>query len=121
MLRTLAVKKNENGENDFHQFCEHARRGRCQPGVCQGPGGKEDQQKGWQVVLQTIRYTNLQHEQVFKWSRYFFISRYLSDLFYMAPIYHQAFTKLDKLLVVDSTDLTIVSDIKVPVTGVKKS
>ena len=37
----------------------------------------------------------------------------------MAPIYHQAFTKLDKLLVVDSTDLTIVSDIKVPVTGVK--
>ena len=51
----------------------------------------------------------------------FLISRYLSDLFYMAPIYHQAFTKLDKLLVVDSTDLTIVSDIKVPVTGVKKS
>ena len=48
----------------------------------------------------------------------FFISRYVSDLFYMAPIYHQAFTKLDKLLVVDSTDLTIVSDIKVPVTGV---
>ena len=46
MLRTLAVKKNENGENDFHQFCEHARRGRCKPGVCQGPGGKEDQQKG---------------------------------------------------------------------------
>lgn len=38
--------------------------------------------------------------------------RYVSDLFYMAPIYHQAFTKLDKLLVVDSTDLTIVSDIK---------
>ena len=31
----------------------------------------------------------------------------------MAPIYHQAFTKLDKLLVIDSTDLTIVSDIKV--------
>ena len=49
----------------------------------------------------------------------FFIFRYVSDLFYMAPIYHQAFTKLDKLLVVDSTDLTIVSDIKVPVTGVK--
>ena len=49
----------------------------------------------------------------------FLISRYVSDLFYMAPIYHQAFTKLDKLLVVDSTDLTIVSDIKVPVTGVK--
>ena len=45
----------------------------------------------------------------------FLISRYLSDLFYMAPIYHQAFTKLDKLLVVDSTDLTFVSDIKVPV------
>ena len=49
----------------------------------------------------------------------FLISRYVSDLFYMAPIYHQAFTKLDKLLVVDSTDLTIVSDIKVPLTGVK--
>ena len=31
----------------------------------------------------------------------------------MAPIYHQAFTKLGKLLVIDSTDLTIVSDIKV--------
>ena len=31
----------------------------------------------------------------------------------MAPIYHQAFTKLEKLLVIDSTDLTIVSDIKV--------
>ena len=39
--------------------------------------------------------------------------RYVSDLFYMAPIYHQAFTKLEKLLVIDSTDLTIVSDIKV--------
>jgi len=38
--------------------------------------------------------------------------RYVSDLFYMAPIYHQAFTKLSKLLVIDSTDLTIVSDIK---------
>ena len=41
------------------------------------------------------------------------LSRYVSDLFYMAPIYHQAFTKLGKLLVMDSTDLTIVSDIKV--------
>ena len=41
------------------------------------------------------------------------LSRYVSDLFYMAPIYHQAFTKLGKLLVIDSTDLTIVSDIKV--------
>ena len=49
----------------------------------------------------------------------FLISRYVSDLFYMAPIYHQAFTKLDQLLVVDSTDLTIVSDIKVSLTGVK--
>ena len=41
------------------------------------------------------------------------LSRYVSDLFYMAPIYHQGFTKLGKLLVIDSTDLTIVSDIKV--------
>ena len=53
------MKKNENGENDFHQFCEHARRGRCKPGVCQGPGGKEDQQKGWQVVLETIKHSIL--------------------------------------------------------------
>ena len=45
--------------------------------------------------------------------RFEMLSRYVSDLFYMAPIYHQAFTKLGKLLVIDSTDLTIVSDIKV--------
>ena len=46
-------------------------------------------------------------------NRFESLSRYVSDLFYMAPIYHQAFTKLGKLLVIDSTDLTIVSDIKV--------
>ena len=39
--------------------------------------------------------------------------RYMSPLFYIGPIYHLAFTKLDKMIMLDSTDLGVVSDLKV--------
>jgi hypothetical protein len=38
--------------------------------------------------------------------------KYISDLFYIAPIYHRAFRSLDRMLVLDSTDLGIVSDLR---------
>ena len=37
--------------------------------------------------------------------------RYTADLFYMAPIYHLAFTSLSSLIVIDSTDLDFHQDI----------
>ena len=37
----------------------------------------------------------------------------MSPLFYIGPIYHLAFTKLDKMIMLDSTDLGVVSDLKV--------
>ena len=39
--------------------------------------------------------------------------RYTADLFYMAPIYHLAFTSLTSLLVIDSTDLDFHQDISI--------
>jgi len=38
--------------------------------------------------------------------------KYISDLFYIGPIYHLAFTKLEKMIMLDSTDLGVVSDLK---------
>ena len=37
---------------------------------------------------------------------------YTEDLFYIAPIYHKAFTNIDKIIFLDSKDLEFVSDIK---------
>ena len=37
--------------------------------------------------------------------------RYTADLFYIAPIYHLAFTRLDSLIVLDSSDLEFYDDI----------
>jgi hypothetical protein len=31
--------------------------------------------------------------------------RYVADLFFMAPLYHRAFTSLDSFMVIDATDL----------------
>ena len=39
--------------------------------------------------------------------------RYMSELFYIGPIYHLAFTKLDKMIMLDSTDLGVLSDLEV--------
>ena len=39
--------------------------------------------------------------------------RYTADLFYMAPVYHQAFTGLEKIIMIDSTDLEFHQDISV--------
>ena len=41
--------------------------------------------------------------------------RYAADLFYMAPVYHQAFTAtgLEKMIMIDSTDLEFHQDISV--------
>ena len=39
--------------------------------------------------------------------------RYTADLFYMAPVYHLAFTGLEKMMVIDSTDLDFHQDISV--------
>ena len=44
---------------------------------------------------------------------FFSIVRYMSELFYIGPIYHLAFTKLDKMIMLDATDLDVVSDLKV--------
>ena len=33
------------------------------------------------------------------------ITRYAAELFYMAPLYHLAFTSLAKMIVIDATDL----------------
>ena len=41
------------------------------------------------------------------------MARYMSPLFYVGPIYHLAFTKLDKMIMLDATDLDVVSDLKV--------
>ena len=41
------------------------------------------------------------------------LRRYTSPLFYIAPIYHLAFTNLQRILVIDSTDLTFNCDVKV--------
>ena len=41
-----------------------------------------------------------------------FLTRYMSPLFYIGPIYHLAFTRLDKMIMLDSTDLGVVSDLK---------
>ena len=38
--------------------------------------------------------------------------KYLAELFYIAPIYHLGFSALDKLLVIDGTDLEFHDDIK---------
>ena len=38
--------------------------------------------------------------------------KYLAELFYIAPIYHLGFPALDKLLVIDGTDLEFHDDIK---------
>ena len=37
----------------------------------------------------------------------------MSELFYIGPIYHLAFTKLDKMIMLDSTDLGVLSDLEV--------
>ena len=39
--------------------------------------------------------------------------RYTSPLFYIAPIYHLAFINLQRILVIDSTDLAFNCDVKV--------
>ena len=38
--------------------------------------------------------------------------KYLAELFYIAPIYHLGFPALDKILVIDGTDLEFHDDIK---------
>ena len=38
--------------------------------------------------------------------------KYAADLFYIAPLYHRAFQAMDKIIIMDSTDIIIVSDIK---------
>ena len=38
--------------------------------------------------------------------------KYLAELFYIAPIYHLGFPALDKILVIDATDLEFHDDIK---------
>ena len=38
--------------------------------------------------------------------------KYLAELFYIAPIYHLGFPSLDKILVIDGTDLEFHDDIK---------
>ena len=37
----------------------------------------------------------------------------MSPLFYIGPVYHLAFTRLHKMVMLDSTDLGVVSDLKV--------
>ena len=39
--------------------------------------------------------------------------KYIADLFYIAPTYHTAFIKLDKLIVIDISDLEFHEDVKV--------
>ena len=39
------------------------------------------------------------------------IDKYSSDLFYIGPLYHKAFLKLDKLIFIDATDLQFYDDI----------
>ena len=46
--------------------------------------------------------------------------RYIADLFYMAPIYHLAFTNLKTMIVIDSTDLEFHDDISHLDTEMKK-
>lgn len=38
--------------------------------------------------------------------------KYMSPLFYIGPVYHLAFTRLHKMVMLDSTDLGVVSDLK---------
>merc|ERR1712150_299293 len=38
--------------------------------------------------------------------------KYLAELFYIAPIYHLGFPALDKLIMIDATDLEFHDDIK---------
>ena len=40
------------------------------------------------------------------------IDKYASDLFYIGPLYHRAFAKLDKMIFIDATDLHFYDDIK---------
>ena len=39
-------------------------------------------------------------------------AKYAAELFYIAPLYHQAFTSLDKMAVIDSTDLEFFDNIE---------
>lgn len=41
------------------------------------------------------------------------IDKYSSDLFYIGPLYHRAFVKLDRLIFIDTTDIHFFEDIKV--------
>ena len=38
--------------------------------------------------------------------------KYAADLFYIGPLYHLAFSSIDKIIFIDSTDLLFVSDVK---------
>ena len=39
-------------------------------------------------------------------------AKYAAELFYIAPLYHQAFTSLNKMAVIDSTDLEFFDNIE---------
>lgn len=41
------------------------------------------------------------------------IDKYSSDLFYIGPLYHKAFDKLDRLVFIDTTDIHFLEDVKV--------
>ena len=65
-----------------------------------------DKNKPFVKSLKASTVQSLHHKTVSE-------DRYTADLFYMAPVYHQAFTGLDKMIMIDSTDLEFHQDISV--------
>ena len=55
--------------------------------------------------LQAITVQSKEHKTVEE-------DRYMADLFYIAPIYHLALTALDKMIVIDATDLEFHNSIE---------